>query len=664
MQMSLCKLSFQNVRKSIKDYTVYFLTLMLGVCLFYLFNALDSQALVQGMSEIQQDIVRMMVEMMAVISVFISVVLGCLILYANRYLVKRRKKEFGIYMLLGMPKRKISGVLALETSLIGLFSLAVGLALGVFLSQGLSIVVSQMFKIQYSEFQVVFSPQALVKTILYFAVIFLVVMVFNVRTISKCKLIDLIQAERKNEQVKTRRLWVCVILFLLSLGVLGTAYAMIIKNGLQTLDGSFTLSIALGIVGTILFFMSLSGFLLRVVKSNRKLYLKNLNMFVLRQINSKVNTAFLSISIVCVLLFFAITITSTAIGFNSAMNADVEQSTPYSATFGYTQSERVDGDMRQELIDAGIDMDAIFEATEQYSYRETGITLGGLMGNLCPQKSEDHIVNGISVERYNALMRLQGKPEISLADGEYAVISLFAYLNDGLDEILQNGRTVEIGGQELRPGKQQILNTALETAMGTNNTVVLILPQTLAESLPVADSFLCGQYRAGDTDAFDNMLAAEPFVSPANGASIGVTLETEIYWTQTGTRVAFLFVLLYIGVVFMIVAAAALALQQLSEASDNVGRYALLSKLGVDRKMINRSIFSQVAIYFLIPMALAIVHSCVGIYVVLQMLNAFGEPNSFLHILTAGGIILAIYLVYFFATYAGCKSTVRQQRTT
>ena len=154
------------------------------------------------------------------------------------------------------------------------------------------------------------------------------------------------------------------------------------------------------------------------------------------------------------------------------------------------------------------------------------------------------------------------------------------------------------------------------------------------------------------------MLAAEPFVSPANGASIGVTLANEIYWTQTGTRVAFLFVLLYIGVVFMIVAAAALALQQLSEASDNVGRYALLSKLGVDR-----NIFSQVAIYFLIPMALAIVHSCVGIYVVLQMLNAFGEPNSFLHILTAGGIILAIYLVYFFATYAGCKSTVRQQRT-
>ena len=122
------------------------------------------------------------------------------------------------------------------------------------------------------------------------------------------------------------------------------------------------------------------------------------------------------------------------------------------------------------------------------------------------------------------------------------------------------------------------------------------------------------------------MLAAEPFVSLANGASIGVTLANEIYWTQTGTRVAFLFVLLYIGVVFTIVAAAALALQQLSEASDNVGRYALLSKLGVDRKMINRSIFSQVAIYFLIPMALAIVHSCVGIYVVLQMLNTFGEP--------------------------------------
>ena len=129
--MSLFKLAVRNVRRSVRDYAVYFLTLMLGVCIYYLFGAMDSQALVQGLSGIQKDIIQNMVQMLSIVSVLVTIILACLVIYANKYLVKRRKKELGLYMLLGMEKRKISMVLVLETTLIGILSLAVGLALGI-----------------------------------------------------------------------------------------------------------------------------------------------------------------------------------------------------------------------------------------------------------------------------------------------------------------------------------------------------------------------------------------------------------------------------------------------------------------------------------------------------------------------------------------------------
>jgi putative ABC transport system permease protein len=122
------KLAVKNVTKSMKDYTVYFLTLMFGVCLFYMFNSIDSQTAMLKLSSSQQQAVKALTQIIGYVSVFISVVLGFLIVYANGFLMKRRKKELGVYMTLGMPKGKISIIIIVETLLIGLISLAVGLA--------------------------------------------------------------------------------------------------------------------------------------------------------------------------------------------------------------------------------------------------------------------------------------------------------------------------------------------------------------------------------------------------------------------------------------------------------------------------------------------------------------------------------------------------------
>ncbi len=194
------KLSLRNIRRSFKDYTIYFFTLILGVAIFYVFNALDSQTVLLEVSKSTYKIIELMNNMLSAVSVFVSFILGFLIIYANSFLMKRRHKEFGIYMLLGMSKRRISWQLLIETLMIGTVSLGIGLAAGVALSQVMSIVVANMFEADMSRFEFVFSPGAAGKTVLYFGIMYLLIMVFNAVRVGKCKLIDLLNAGKRSQR--------------------------------------------------------------------------------------------------------------------------------------------------------------------------------------------------------------------------------------------------------------------------------------------------------------------------------------------------------------------------------------------------------------------------------------------------------------------------------
>ena len=184
----LFKLSVKNMKKSIKDYAIYFLTLVLGVAIFYMFNSLDSQQAMLQVSQSTRDIIKLMISMLSYVSVFIAVILGLLIVYANNFLINRRKREFGIYMTLGMGRRQISKIILIETILVGILSLIVGIFIGVFASQFMSILVAKLFDADMTEFTFVFSKSACIKTCIYFAVMYLAVMLFNTFSVSKCKL--------------------------------------------------------------------------------------------------------------------------------------------------------------------------------------------------------------------------------------------------------------------------------------------------------------------------------------------------------------------------------------------------------------------------------------------------------------------------------------------
>ena len=261
------------MKKSFKDYTIYFLTLVLGVSIFYMFNSIDSQQAMIKVSESTREIIKLMIQMLGMISVFVAVVLGLLIVYANNFLINRRKKEFGIYMLLGMGKRQISKIILLETIFVGIISLLVGLVIGVFCSQFMSILVAKMFQADMSEYEFIFSSEACLKTCVYFAIMYIAVLIFNTITISRYKLLNLLNSNKKNEKIKMKNPILSIFVFFIGATILGYAYWKV-TAGINTLNTADKILLPI-LMGICRYFVSILVSI-RIYSSNNTTSKKNI----------------------------------------------------------------------------------------------------------------------------------------------------------------------------------------------------------------------------------------------------------------------------------------------------------------------------------------------------------------------------------------------------
>ncbi len=660
------KLALKNVTKSLRDYVVYFLTLTLGVCIFYVFNSLESQQAMLSASELMATAFESMMVMINVVTVLVTVILAFLIFYANKFLVRRRTREFGIYMTMGMSKFEISSLLLIETLAIGVLSLISGLILGVFMSQGLSILAAQLFEVNMEEFKFTLSSSAMVKSTLYFGVIFVFVMVFNLLSVSKLKIADLLSLSRKNETFKAKRLWTSAFILILSLICIGKAYQMILENGLLVLDSTFINTLLLGSLGTFLFFMSLSGFFLQVTKTNKRVYFRDLNMFVLRQIDSKVNTTYVSMTVICLMLLLAMGILSSVSGYNNAVKSSLYRSTPYDVTF---RTFEVPLQIEEKLKSYGMDTDEYFGYVHEFTYYKTDVVYSEMLEPYYEKRSVpayEKIQNeaswAVSLSDYNTLMRARGKAEINLNKDQFALLTTMEPVKKMLDRYIKEASRLKIGGAEMNFYKGVVLMTSLDTSNVRTLSVILVLPDDFVTRFKPVEQVLVANYHDGEKNKLeDEMLKQAEEIASArkDGVNIGGMTRSIAYQSALGMNCIVIFIGIYIGLVFLISSAAILGLQQLSEAADNVHRYDLLRKLGVDESMIDKAIFRQVFIYFFLPLGLAMVHYAVGMRVVNDVLAIFGSVNSLKNIVFGLMFILALYGGYFVVTYLSYKNVVR-----
>ena len=686
----LFKLSIKNMRKTIKDFAIYFLTLVLGVAIFYMFNSLDSQEAMMQVSSSTRELIKLMITMLGFVSVFVAVILGLLIVYANNFLINRRKKEFGTYMMLGMSKGQISRILLIETIFVGIISLIVGLVIGVFASQFMSVLVGKLFAADMSKFEFVFSKDACIKTCIYFAVMYIAVMIFNTFTISRYKLINLLNASKKNEQIKIKNLWVCILVFIIGVVILGYAYYKVTGgvNELSTADTILPI-ILMGIVGTILVFWSVSGFILKLVQLRKNIYLKDVNMFVLRQLHNKINTTVVSMSIICLMLFMTITILSSALSLNNTMRKDLEDTTPVDLNLYKTanlpenekmsqaQIEDSRKTMIQTLEDNGFDMTKIKDvveipiyATNELTWKDTLNPVYDEVKQQFPNLLYETAEEIVKVSDYNKVARLYGNTEYQLKDDEYIILCDFDNMKNLRNKALKVDSTITIAGKEYKSKYDECQSGYIKMAGSHVNNGIILVPDScnLTEDIK-EETFLAANYNATteeEKEEIEKICTGETvseFSKNLNEKDITIDGMTKIAIIESslGVSTIVLFIAIYLGIIFLIASSAILALKQLTESSDNKQRYAILRKIGADEKMINGALFKQIGIFFLMPLILAIIHSIFGIQFVMTMMSVLADAKELLPSAIATAVIIGvIYGAYFMATYLGSKNIIKE----
>lgn len=666
----LTKLAFKNIGKSLRDYAIYFLTLVLGVSIFYMFNSIYAQQELMEITKVPVLETPPIVAMLSVISVFVAVILGFLIVYANNFFIKRRKKELGVYMILGMEKSKISIVLILETVLIAIVALAVGLPLGILGSQFMSIFTANLFEADLTKYKFIFSFDAAVKSVEYFAIIFLIVILFNAVVLHKAKLIDLLYGEKKNETPKIKSTLVSVILFVVSVAMLAVAYIVILQYDATTNpnENYIKIPVVLGAVGTFLLFFSLSGIFMKLLKSKKKFYYKGLNMFVIKQLNSKINTNFISMSIVCLVLFLVIVVFSSGYSAQNIISAQLREQVAYDFS--------LDGEYRGPESNPEEDIPEIFinfpkeiqtsreiKNYAEYSFfnmEETGGKYGDYDLDLSVLGSNisDSPLYFMKLSEYNQLRKINGLTPCNLSDNEYLIIYEDSDLSVVADQFINKNIPVTVEGNALQTAKKAERLTFGNRYFGG---IVFVVDDSLTENLWEQKRVLNINCISDEASiSFQEKLEEYRNEAGAEAAFMNYKSKINIYAGNITDKATAAFLAIYLGFVFIITGAAVLAIQQLSEAADNKERYCLLKKLGADKKLLDKALFTQIFSYFMIPLLLAIIHSIVGIKAVYNLLIQLGQVNIASSIVLTAGFVILIYGAYFLLTYMGSKNIVNK----
>ena len=722
----LFKLSFRNITRSIKDYAIYFFTLVLGVTLFYVFNSVGSQAAVLELNNSRKLIVDLLAKILSGMSVLVVFILGALIIYASRFLIKRRNKEFAIYLTLGMSKRKISRLLFFETLMIGVISLGVGLLLGIGVSQLISVLIAKLFETNMDKFTFVFSEKAFFDTILYFGLIYLIVIFFNTIIVGRLKIIELLQGSKKSEKAFLKNPLLRAIVFVVSASVLGYAYWWVNNDKVSLMDRVYNLlwPVIAGVVATFLIFWSLSGLIMEIVTRSKKFYFKGLNSFVFRQISSKVNTAVVSMSLISLLLFLTISILSLCFSINESMKKELAYNTPvdaiaeltdYLAVYGSNSSIGYLSDMSkdqekaalatsqaymkkslyQNLIDRSPDLAKdIKDHLELNVYADSNFTYGqilpsGVMTGIVEASISKATVPLVRVSDYNKLAKLYHRDEIHLKDDQYQFLADYKTMAEILDKALTANTQIKYHNFTLNPVAKKHQEGFITSSGFKSNIGILIVPDNVITDQPIGTQALLMNYNLNssrtaeqiDEDlrkAFDlgdlsvevttseeeaqKAVSSDRKADRPSGVAINFYTKLLVKAASVGMQAIATFVGFYLGIIFLISSAAILALKQLSESSDNTEKYAALRRLGASNKMLNRALFVQIAIFFIAPLLIGIIHSIFGIMFASSIIEIFGSDGLLASIPMTISMIVLIYGGYFLLTYISSKRIISEKQ--
>ena len=646
----LTKLAVKNAKNAFKDSIIYFITLVLGVSIFYIFNSIYAQEKIMSSVEYAQESLKAIGEAMSYVSVAVAVILAFLVVYANNFFIKRRKKEFGIYLTLGLSGRQVTFILIVETVIMGIVALGIGIVLGILGSQLMSIFTAKMFELNMSSLTFIIAYKAIWKSILYFAVIFLLAMAINVFTIGRLKLIDLLYGKSKSERLK-------------------------IKN----ISGS---------LGTFLFFVSISSMLMVFVKAREKTYFRGLNMFTFRQLGSRINTNVISITVVCIALLLVMGIFSTGYTIQESVSELAKHENLYDVSAFVDTTEPTDKKLGKALQNRKkINFDKMVLANVKGVKKENIVYVSTyeVKGNVENYTGVDNArANYLSkavvkLSEFNRLLKLRGEKPIELRKNETLIVSSNSTFKEVAKAFIDKNKKVKLGQNSFVPMKKikemSLANTSdVHGAFVVNDEFIWknAVPSSEFVNIKTGDKKISERIKRLFVDKGRGLKGDREIETDENGYIIagGIKANFRVHGIETreetlvgavSVKAIIAFMSIYMGITFMIACASILSIQQLSEVDDNKHRYGLLEKIGADKKLLNKALFRQIVFYFALPLTLALVHAVVGLIAVNRILEDIGILGMKNGLFTTGVFVIIIYSIYFIFTYIGSKKIINRE---
>ena len=484
--------------------------------------------------------------------------------------------------------------------------------------------------------------------------------------------------------------------------------------------------VAIGVITTFLLFWSFSGLIMEILTRSKRFYYRGLNSFIFRQVSSKINTAVVSMSLISLLLFLTISILSLCFSINESMKKELAYNTPVDAFIELTDYQAVFGpngpgygpsasssdqdwnlqvkesqkymqkSIYQKLVEKDEDIaKSIKEYLEVNVYADHTLTfkqalqaeyLTGLVGEFMSKTA----VPILRVSDYNKIAKLYHREEISLADNQYQILADYKPMSDSIDKSLASGFQINYRGQTLSPVAKKHLEGFVTSSGMKSNTGILIVPDKIASGQTIGSRVLLVNYNTSadhtaqqiDNDirrvydlgnlsievhTTDEALQKTKEKSKAeeqrpSGVSFSYMTKILIYTSSIGLQAIATFVGFYLGIIFLISSAAILALKQLSESSDNIEKYAALRRLGASNKMLNRALFIQIAIFFVFPLLVGILHSVFGIKFASSIIEVFGSGGLLASIPITASMLILIYGGYFLLTYLSSKRIISEKQ--
>lgn len=539
----LCKLAWGNVRRAGRDYLVYLLTLTLGVTVFYAFNTVSMQVDIAGIKE--EGLSELMGSMLGYLTYFLAGVMAFLMVYANNFIMKRRKKEFGLYQVLGMRRGRVATIMALETVFVSVGAFVAGIVLGVGLSQLMTFFTASLFKTQIADFHFFFSVHAFNLTLACMLVMFVLTLLLNLRAVRRTRLIELMGAERRNESIKTRNPWIAIAIFAVGVALVGVAYYRLLRDGfpltatdskLQEAMSQFGITTAMVTVGTFALFWGLSGMLIKLLQSLRGVYWRGLNMFTVRQLAAKVNTVCFSMGVIAMLLFLAITSVTCGMSIANVMNENLERYNPVDVsqtyvyytpdTFDYYKEYVNPSDEADRMVpaDTTVDLYPAWHGRDSSADNndETGkkvdiadvagehvqidsylsYPFGGsnpsvtpsemckIMGEKLPKAfgGSNADTMGLFVtpaSQYNKLRQMMGEEPVHIGHDQYLLTcDMGGELVDLYTKYMAGGHALTLGGHTLKPAtdkSDEDTAAIANSAMGSNPGTVVVADELLSQ---------------------------------------------------------------------------------------------------------------------------------------------------------------------------------------